>query len=399
LRAVILSARVGGHWTAAHAIAEELRDTLPRGAEINVVDVFDSPYARPAFARFAHSYELLVRLFPLLCLVAAVVMNGRRQVKLIEALAGLCFSRDAVATLLYPEQPDLIVSDALNFGQLALARNLLGERASSTRFVVMVTDPVTLHWLWWTDAADWYFVGTDVAARHCTTTFGIHPDLVRQVEMPVRAAFYERRSKQEARQALGLDPEAFTVVFMGGTSGAGAMEKFIGAVDAADLPIQKVAITGKNDALRQQLAGRFDPSRLRVHGFVDNVHEFMQAADLLVTKAGPGTITEGLASGVPVCISGHFPWTEQGNTDYYVKLGRVVHVSTPTELVARLGDVLAGADAVFAQLDRRAWEPRPAEAQGLIGRELTTVMRMPAEQATAPAATNLLATASQSPHS
>jgi 1,2-diacylglycerol 3-beta-galactosyltransferase len=380
-------------------MAEELRDTLPRGAEINVVDVFDRPYARPPFARFAHSYELLVRLFPLLCLVAAVVMNGRRQVKLFQALAGLFFDPDAVETLLDPEQPDLIISDALNFGQLSLVRSLLGETATATRFVVMVTDPVTLHWLWWTDAADWYFVGTDVAAEHCMATFGILPERVRQVGLPVRAAFHERRGKDAARKSLGLDPESFTVVFMGGTSGAGAMEKLIGAVDVADLPIQKVAITGRNEALREQLAARFDPTRLRAYGFVDNVHEFMQAADLLVTKAGPGTVAEGIVSGVPVCISGHFPWTEKGNTDYYVKLGRAIHAPTPNELVARLRDILAGADAAFAQLDRRDADAGRASSWGHIGRELAAVLRAPAEQPSTAITPNLLATASQSPHS
>jgi 1,2-diacylglycerol 3-beta-galactosyltransferase len=264
----------------------------------------------------------------------------------------------------------------------------------------MVTDPVTLHWAWWSDAADWYFVGTDVAAQHCTTTFGIAPDAVRLVGLPVRAAFHQRRSKTEARTALGLDPDAFTVVFMGGTSGAGSMEKLIGAVEAADLPLQNVAITGKNGTLREHLVERFAGSGLRVYGFVDNVHEFMQAADLLVTKAGPGTIAEALVSGVPVCISGHLPWTEQGNTDYYVRLGRAIHVGTPDELVARLRDILAEADAVFAQLDRRAWDTRRDDAYGVIGRELAALLRTPSRRLGAStAATNLVPAASQHPHS
>jgi len=50
-------------------------------------------------------------------------------------------------------------------------------------------------------------------------------------------------------------------------------------------------------------------------GFVTNMAEYMVAADVLVTKAGPGTIAEAAAVGLPVMLTSHLPGQEAGNVD------------------------------------------------------------------------------------
>jgi 1,2-diacylglycerol 3-beta-galactosyltransferase len=47
----------------------------------------------------------------------------------------------------------------------------------------------------------------------------------------------------------------------------------------------------------------------------------MRAASLLVTKAGPGTITEALNAGLPMVLHSHLPGQETGNIDYVVEAG------------------------------------------------------------------------------
>ena len=42
-------------------------------------------------------------------------------------------------------------------------------------------------------------------------------------------------------------------------------------------------------------------------GFVNNMAEYMVAADVLVTKAGPGTIAEAAAVGLPVLLTSFLP--------------------------------------------------------------------------------------------
>jgi len=56
-------------------------------------------------------------------------------------------------------------------------------------------------------------------------------------------------------------------------------------------------------------------------GFVSNMAEYMVAADVLVTKAGPGTIAEAAAVGLPVMVTSFLPGQEAGNVDIVLNAG------------------------------------------------------------------------------
>lgn len=54
-------------------------------------------------------------------------------------------------------------------------------------------------------------------------------------------------------------------------------------------------------------------------GFLTNIPEYMVAADVLVSKAGPGTIAEAAAVGLPVMMTSFLPGQEAGNVDVVVE--------------------------------------------------------------------------------
>eukprot|EP00534_Pseudo-nitzschia_fraudulenta_P003438 CAMPEP_0201133172 /NCGR_PEP_ID=MMETSP0850-20130426/48106_1 /ASSEMBLY_ACC=CAM_ASM_000622 /TAXON_ID=183588 /ORGANISM="Pseudo-nitzschia fraudulenta, Strain WWA7" /LENGTH=687 /DNA_ID=CAMNT_0047403739 /DNA_START=109 /DNA_END=2172 /DNA_ORIENTATION=- len=56
-------------------------------------------------------------------------------------------------------------------------------------------------------------------------------------------------------------------------------------------------------------------------GFVTNMAEYMVASDVLITKAGPGTISEAAALSLPVMLTSFLPGQEEGNVDYVVDGG------------------------------------------------------------------------------
>ena len=56
-------------------------------------------------------------------------------------------------------------------------------------------------------------------------------------------------------------------------------------------------------------------------GFVTNMAEYMVAADILVSKAGPGTISEAAAVSLPVLLTSFLPGQEEGNVDFVVEGG------------------------------------------------------------------------------
>ena len=66
-------------------------------------------------------------------------------------------------------------------------------------------------------------------------------------------------------------------------------------------------------------------------GFVERMAEYMVATDVLVTKAGPGTISEAAALSLPVMLTSFLPGQEEGNVDFVVDggFGAFSHHSDP----------------------------------------------------------------------
>jgi 1,2-diacylglycerol 3-beta-galactosyltransferase len=62
----------------------------------------------------------------------------------------------------------------------------------------------------------------------------------------------------------------------------------------------------------------------------------MRAADILVTKAGPGTISEALNAGLPMILYSRLPGQEDGNVTYVETEGAGVWAPHPEKIVATL---------------------------------------------------------------
>jgi 1,2-diacylglycerol 3-beta-galactosyltransferase len=62
----------------------------------------------------------------------------------------------------------------------------------------------------------------------------------------------------------------------------------------------------------------------------------MNAADILVTKAGPGTISEAFIAGLPMILYSRLPGQEDGNVTFVASTGAGVWAPHTGELVATL---------------------------------------------------------------
>lgn len=113
--------------------------------------------------------------------------------------------------------------------------------------------------------------------------------------------------QQQIRQQLGLNDTIPIVLVVGGGDGMGGIidiSKELGyeLSRSSDLQSQMVVICGKNQFAKEQLEQVTNwGSNVKVHikGFVNNMDEYMKASDVLVTKAGPGTIAEASICGLP----------------------------------------------------------------------------------------------------
>lgn len=123
---------------------------------------------------------------------------------------------------------------------------------------------------------------------------------------------------------------------------------------------------------------RYPPGmHVLVHGFVDNMPELMAASDILITKAGPGTISEGLICGLPLILNAFIPCQEEGNIPYVTDNGVGVFESNPSKAAAVVQQWLQGSGEQLAQLAQRAKALGRPDALLDIVRDLTTLVAAP----------------------
>lgn len=118
-------------------------------------------------------------------------------------------------------------------------------------------------------------------------------------------------AKAILREELGLETNLPTCLVVGGGDGMGgivpistALGKKLGGIAASSFRYQMVVVCGSNTEARSTLESTdWGPGvQVNVQGFVNNMDEWMNAADCLVTKAGPGTIAEASICGLPCML-------------------------------------------------------------------------------------------------
>mmetsp|Transcript_28794 Transcript_28794/g.44228 ORF Transcript_28794/g.44228 Transcript_28794/m.44228 type:complete len:570 (+) Transcript_28794:144-1853(+) len=85
--------------------------------------------------------------------------------------------------------------------------------------------------------------------------------------------------------------------------------------------IQETTVDKEESAFSDTILQNETPVNIDVIslGFVTQMAEYMVAADVLVTKAGPGTISEAAALSLPVMLTSFLPGQEEGNVDFVVQ--------------------------------------------------------------------------------
>lgn len=151
--------------------------------------------------------------------------------------------------------------------------------------------------------------------------------------IPVRPVFYQQGDRAQARCRLELPEEGEVVLVMCGSMGCGPIQK-IAAETLSQMPDNSVmvAVCGRNERLREEMEQITDP-RLRVLGFIDNFPEYLDAADLIITKPGGLSSTEAANKHVPMVFINTVGGCESRNFDYFLKKGYAVGSADPEEVV------------------------------------------------------------------
>lgn len=355
---LFLSASVGeGHTAAAQAVCNALESRLP-DTRCEIVDSYR--YASEVFHRVAsNGYIGMVKVLPQLY---RFIYDQAERATQVSAFKKWLHRYTALNLRQYVGRlaPDVVVcTHAFPCGVMSEYKR---EFPDAPAVVGIVTDFV-VHPFWIHRNIDAYAVATS-AMRQTLVARGVRPERVTVTGIPIDARFARRDDQRAVRRRLGLAPDQTTLLLMGGGVGIGPLEKAIAAIDRLAHPFQVVVVVGKNPTLERRLAE--DAARfahpVKVVGFVSNVFDYMEAADVLVSKPGGLTSSEALAAQLPLVMLRPLPGQEERNTRYLEAGGAGVRVQTTRELVHALHGLLSNPQELAAMRDRARRLARPAAA-------------------------------------
>ena len=338
----------GGHRSAARAVHQALEQAYPGTFAPVIYDPLLGPDAPLALRCLVRLYGPAIRLTPWLWGLLWRSSNSPRTLR----WSRQTFLRPVyriVAAAVQAHQPAVIVA----FHPFATdpAARAASFSLPQARAITVVTDLVTAHQSW-RDAAAERIIVPSAPLRHRFRMDDIGDDRCTEIGLPVAAEFAqvplgaaERRALQ---QALGLGGGRFVVLLTGGAEGSGRLYRRAAAILRQTEEFDVVVICGRNDVLRRRLlrlARRAD-GRLTVKGFVDNMAEWLRCADVVVGKAGPGTIAEATCCATPLLLTSCVPGQEQGNAEFVVSAGAGRCVPRLQDMVADLTWLRQNPDAL-----------------------------------------------------
>ena len=338
MRILILMTKAGGgHRASAEALASAFSEQYGARHQVDIIDLW-MDHTRWPISQMPKAYRFMANDAPWLYeLVYRTCERPQAMKQVMNAVWR--WTRRPIRRAIETYSPDLIVSVHPMLQEIPL--RILAQSQSSTPFVTVVTDLISVHPTWFHKDVSLCFVASDDALRLALRA-GLRPDQLHQLGLPIRPAFArEVRPRAVLRRALGMQPDSPAALVVGGGEGMGPVAEIAQAV-ATRLAAESrthgnatghlVVICGHNQELRDRLSISPWPVPTIINGFVDNMWEWMAACDCVITKAGSGTIAEALALGRPILLSGYVPGQEAGNVTYVVKNGVGAYSKDPQRI-------------------------------------------------------------------
>ena len=341
MRVLILSCNTGeGHNSAARAIKEYFE-----GQDVERCDIRDAlSFLSPEASKFISKGHVFV------------YKNTPQLFGAGYMLAEKYPARDPEASLLY---------DIMKLGSLKLFEELRrGGYDTVISVHVFASLMLTRIQREFNPRLKAYFVATDysrapglescLADRYCIphedlkaefAAGGLPEERIVATGIPVKPVFYQKLSREKAKESLGLPQDKRLVLLMGGSMGAGPIRTLAKEL-AERLPADVVAavICGSNRKLYQAFVKLRAGERLRLIGFTDQVSCYMDAAELLITKPGGLSSTEGAMKRLPMLFVNAVPGCETRNLEFFLQREMAEVGTNPQELAEKTLQYLAEPD-------------------------------------------------------
>ncbi|SDD46594.1 MGDG synthase family glycosyltransferase [Sporomusa acidovorans] len=348
-RVLFISAPIGaGHIRAAQAVSQILRADY--GCQTQLCNIFDF---FPAFIgqTVLKIYLKILALFPAVYGSAYKWGNHSRLALFGRELVSRILARRMVNYISDFKPAVIICTHATPAGIVAWLKN---NRLITAPAAAIITDFV-VHRLWVYPEFNCYFVAHP-AMRDYLCQHGVASRDIEVTGIPVSPSFSLPVNKDELYAKLKLFPDYKTIMIMGGGAGILPITEILELCSQIDGALQFIAIAGKNQALYRDLLRLESVSKhpVRVFGYVENIHELMSIADLLISKPGGMSAAEALAKGVPLVIFRPIPGQEIANTRYLLDNAAAFRADSLSELKSMISRMLVEDNTSLIELRKNA---------------------------------------------
>jgi processive 1,2-diacylglycerol beta-glucosyltransferase len=356
-RLLILSTSIGaGHAKAGEALCEAY--TANHGGEAHHIDFLR--YTSPTFGLWVEQmYYAITKHTPSVYkLLYKLADHPNSPVKKSEVYIGLSKYKE----LLKEYRPDAIIST--HFFPAAVTSYLYPRFRIPNSLVL--TD-YTAHHIFVNSNTNLFFAGYEGVVNELKE-LGVEESRIRVTGIPIRPCFAKRLDQRAARIKLELEPDLPVILIMSGGNAIGPLVDVLETLGRLTEKFQVIAIAGHNQKSYlelQQVLARVS-LRGRILGFVENIHEYMAAADLLISKAGGLTVAEALAASLPMLIIRPTPGQEDANTLFLTKAGAALHLKSTTELEPVVGKLLREPAKIETLKNNAARIAKPDAAEAIL---------------------------------
>ena len=308
-RILILSAD-GGHRPSALGVAGALK-RIDRNLQVDIVDMLDDqPKAVESFFFIVRTSEVLSYLGHKLF---AYLLKGVNSLNL--AIIPIN-STKYIENKEFLSKYDLVL---LNYAPMQQVSSAVC-RELGIPFMVIPPDlgePCRDFWI--RRSPDTIYL---LGSKYLRQSASDHPNVAPISGMVLRPEFRHIRdtSKRDMKIRLGLDPDKKMVLVLFGSAGSDAMLD-IAKIVQKDKSRQYIFICASYKELKTKI-DELKQSHFKAEGYINNVHEYMRAADVFIGKPGPGCVSECIQCETPVILKYSLPWEtmpQEVPTIWYVK--------------------------------------------------------------------------------
>ena len=359
----------GGHRSAAEAIIEAIQLEYGDVATTEMLDFFKSHAPLP-LNKMPDWYPDMVKA-PQLWGLSFKISDGRKRARAITTSTWPYVGR-AARRIVRDHPADLVVT----VHPLATTVFLKALGRIRPPFITVVTDMVTTHALWYDQRSDLILVPTE-SARKRALSYEMSPEQVRVVGQPVAERYcVPAGDKTELRKKLGWEVDKTIALLVGGGEGMGPLGKTARQIATSGLDVSLVIVAGRNQRLKEHLESLNWQVPVHIYGFTHDLPDFMRAADVLITKAGPGTIAESLNANLPIILYAKLPGQEDGNVTFVVEEEVGVWNPKPKQVARTLAEWVQNPEVRmnFVENCRRAARP---DASRQIARAIGETLGLP----------------------